>query len=106
MNNAQKRIDEGLRYVAGNVITFAKRIAPVYKVLEWEWAPAGGIPTIDDIESTLRTLLRAARAEIGQNREKDPSSTEGADVSTGGLSVVVSSEYATVKFEDSFQKFL
>jgi hypothetical protein len=45
------------------VSDFAKRVAPVYQTLGWGWSSAQGVPSVSDIEKTLRQLINLCAPE-------------------------------------------
>lgn len=49
---------------------FAKKVAPVYYALEWEWSPgrtSPHIPSIGELETTLYDLIRGLTDEYVKN---------------------------------------
>lgn len=63
------------RHLLERAHSFAKKVAPVYQVLGWEWSGVG-TPTASDIESTIEDLIGELCAGIHE-------------ASTGGITVYI-----------------
>jgi hypothetical protein len=59
MKNYDKNRLQGLISCAGEISAFAKKVQPIYQMLNWKWANDAvyGIPTVDEIEQALRHNL-------------------------------------------------
>ena len=60
------KLNEIKRELEKMMLGFAKKVAPVYQIVEWEWSPLGTaphIPSVGEIESTLYDLIEGLTEE-------------------------------------------
>ncbi len=81
-----KKDVKGILY--GKAGEFAKRVAPIYKLLDWRWCDNDSPPTQAEIEQTLGELI-------------DSFSSEGS-FSTGGLEVFYIKEDSEIGIRFSY----
>lgn len=81
---------------------FAEKVAPIYALLGWTWSNFGDassrVPTVQDIQGTLFTLIAAVGSQIREGKDESDSSTGGLKVTVKGSDAVLSFELRSAHF--------
>lgn len=80
----KKRLETIKQRLIGAAPAFSRRIAPIYKLLEWRWMGNEHVPNADEIEQELVRIIN--QFIIGTS-----------DISTGGLRVRIVEELGLIE---------
>lgn len=86
-------IDEVEKYLLDIIPATAIEVHPVYVATGWQWAPRNTVPTVEDIERTLRSLVQEAfnnKVELESDLQERIDKDEGWEGGTGGLVLWIS----------------